>query len=530
MSRERNMEKKAPPHRRWRVGLSLVPTPFLLFVSSSLDLYLRNQSLLSHRTKVLVPFLEAFALVWILGWILHRGSGRAAFRYLLWGYYLIGPFVLTLHFLSAIGVRFPSLGYLLLSPLLQTRVGLILWPGSWIAASFLLGRRSRPGIAEGALAAFAGLLLAGETVHFLGEARWLDPRASSAGLELDATERAGTWPNVYHVVLDGFQSDYLDLTLSPELEKRLGGFLYFRENRAVYHATSLSLASTFRSRRYRYQESPTSFLEATVSSESSLLHRLKQAGYVMVAYVPELRGLDFRNFDRLIHHQDNAGGSVPVDGAAFRRLWYFANLPETARRWWMGSPFLSERERRQWRLIEKGQLLPDSAPVVSYWSFESFLQAEPFLPGRGRYTFVHLLIPHDPYVLRADCSYDLADDETDPLAQSGCALRLISNLTELLTRLGRLEDSLIVVHGDHGGPYRVREGALVPARARSLRSLLLVKPVGRTAAEDLVISDLPSSLLDIAPTILAAIGLPPDGGFEGSSLMDVSPGKSLPVE
>ncbi|MGH9462233.1 MAG: PASTA domain-containing protein, partial [Vicinamibacteria bacterium] len=108
--------------------------------------------------------------------------------------------------------------------------------------------------------------------------------------------------------------------------------------------------------------------------------------------------------------------------------------------------------------------------------------------------------------LRADCSYSVGSTRTEPLEQSQCALKLILKFVSLLKELGRFDDSLIVVNGDHGGPYRTLDGKLVTlARSRSLDAVLLVKPVGTPAAGELQVSDLETSLLLIPGIVMSSV-------------------------
>ncbi len=154
------------------------------------------------------------------------------------------------------------------------------------------------------------------------------------------------------------------------------------------------------------------------------------------------------------------------------------------------------------------------------------MKEEERLPASGRYSFTHLLMPHPPYVLRPDCSYEPSGAKTDMLAQTQCTMELLFDFLGVLQTLGRFEDSLILVHGDHGGHYRMRDGKLIDYRSRSLRSLLLVKPVGRGQEDRFEVSPRKSSLLDIAPTILDCVGIDVSrefDAFEGNSLSDAVP-------
>lgn len=74
------------------LALSLLPTPLLVFVSSSSAIYLKNQSLLQYQYQVLTPFAK-FAFVTLLVGIALAvlSKYRRLFQYGLWVYYLAGP-------------------------------------------------------------------------------------------------------------------------------------------------------------------------------------------------------------------------------------------------------------------------------------------------------------------------------------------------------------------------------------------------------------------------------------------------------
>jgi hypothetical protein len=206
-----------------------------------------------------------------------------------------------------------------------------------------------------------------------------------------------------------------------------------------------------------------------------------------------------------------------MNASAFENLWIVANIPSVILDALGSRGWLSERTLGELRLTRAGRALTDSAPVASAMSFRELIEAEPQLSTTGRYTFVHLLIPHAPYVLRSDCDYLEWDRSEDPLAQTECTLHLLDELFEAIEALGRFEDAFIVVHGDHGAPFRIQHGELVRARARSSRTPLMFKPPGRRRDVDLAICNVETTLLDVAPTVLDVTGLPLHPGFEGFS-------------
>src|SRR5262249_49752598 len=98
---------------------------------------------------------------------------------------------------------------------------------------------------------------------------------------------------------------------------------------------------------------------------------------------------------------------------------------------------------------------------------------------------------------------------------------LDARLARLFRRLGArglLDPALVVGVADHGEEFR-EQGGLLHGSAlyeESVRIPLLLAgadvPAGRVVAD-------PVSIVDVAPTILDVLGLPPESRFEGRSLL-----------
>ena len=196
---------------------------------------------------------------------------------------------------------------------------------------------------------------------------------------------------------------------------------------------------------------------------------------------------------------------------AFTDLWVFANLPGFAAQRLLGQE-LYDQYRNQ-------NILNPSAPILSRDVFRAVLGYESELPARGRYVFIHLILPHFPNVLRDDCSYDLDGGKTTPIAQARCANRLMQEMIDTLASLDRFDPSVVIFQSDHGSRYTVRDGKLAGvehlgffspewSQARS-RALMLVK--GPNAGGPFTRNGFPSAVVDTAPTVLSALGASIEG-------------------
>ena len=486
------------------IALSLLPTPLLIFVSSSSDIFLRNQSLLQYQYQVLTPFAKLAGLTVLMGMLLSVLSHYLrVFHLALCCYYLTGPLFLLFAFFRAFEPGLP-----ILATFYQTTAGLTLWPVLLFLAAAVLSRRLNRQ-ATRAFAAFGALLLAyeGGTLLYNVSSHTGSTESRPGGVDITPTNRSRPLPNIYHLIFDAYQAELFEHTLTPEAQRALGGFFYFPRNTAVVAYTPMSLASVFSGRRYSYDRSRSDYMRAAYKSKASLLYWLKSQGYQTFAYVTNAWENRDGLFDHMVHHDAAAREELlAINSEALWNLWLYANVPTPLRERVMRTSWFSQLNEEDLQQLAEGRLLPHSAPVTSYLGLRKLIAEEKTLPPSGRYTLVHVVIPHHPYRLEADCTYSVGSARTGVIEQSQCALKLIVEFLEILKELGRFDGSLFIVHGDHGGPHRTRNGTLVSgARSRSLNAVLLVKPVGTPSGSQLEVLDSETSLLDIPSIVMSSV-------------------------
>ncbi len=492
-------------------GLALVFPPVTVLASVH-ELYLRNQQDLDRTVSVLLPFWAAAASALVLGVFLQRFDGAAPARAALWAFYGFGFGFTAWSFLRAR----PELDQLALWTL-DTATGAAIFAGAWLAVVVAVSRRTRLRALEPLLATLA-VVLAAREVSILASALYPQaPRPPARDVAADfGAGGSSRLPNVYHLILDAFQDELFEPCLPAGAEAAFDGFVRF--HLASPGRATVQVLPTIFTGRALSAGGQTERLREGLVGASSLLGDLRRAGYRTVGFVPRYVYADHRAaLDLTVFHDDNveAADVRALHGAAFRRLWAFRVLPLA----------LTERLARGHALgfdaeflrsAQAQRLSAHSQPVVSRLSFESVLQAEARLPARGRYTLVHLLLPHDPFLLRSDCGHGSASKPTDLRQQTDCTLRLVVRYLGRLQELGRLEPSVVVVHGDHGSGEVLRDGRLVADEAAYFRTLLLVK---RAAARGpLRQGSEPARAADIAPTLAALLGLPRTSDFDGRPL------------
>jgi hypothetical protein len=487
-----------------------------VFVSTATALYLGNQDEFQRQAAVLWPFAVAAVATVSIGAVLYFTSDHRASRWLLWAYYLVAPFFLLFSFLQNW-----SMGGHFFLWFFGTWPGVLTLGAAFLATTAFLASRLDFSQVRAPLALFSLLALVAEGHSFA--TRLEPPTVRPPNPTPDrGLESRDDLPNIYHLIFDGYDArDFLQ-TLDAATRDALKGFVNFPANLAIYRSTRMSLPSIFEGRRKPADVSSHDYMERAFNSRESLLHWLREEGYRTLAYVPRLYAFELGLFDRVTYDRDNlrTDALLAINSASFQRLWLFLNTPRLVTRQFLGRRWFDRFGGDGLALVRDGARLPFSVPITSYLSFLSLLDDEARLPDRGRYTLIHLVIPHRPEALASDCSYDEGGRGTSQLEQARCATKLLRAFVERLEELGRLNDSLVVVHSDHGAYEEVDElEAHAPERV-SLHALLLVKPIGRRG--DMVDSRAATTVLDIAPTVLAGVGVEHELQMDGTSLLDPS--------
>ena len=490
--------------------------PPLVVLSAAHELYLRNQAELDRTLGVLHPFWAAAAAAVVAAALARRAGASAPFRVALWAYYLGGFAFLLWSFLRAL----PLADHLALWTL-DTAGGAAVFVGVFAVAVGAAARRATPRSVEPLLAVLA--LVLGTREVFLFASR-LDrsplPGARDVAAEVGSRPRADL-PNVYHLILDSFQDELFEVSRPRGGGSPFDGFVRFRAT-SPGRATAQVLPVLFTGRDLDGLRQDERVREGLVGG-SSVLTDLRRAGYVTVGFVPRiLYEQQPSALDVSVFHEANARGADvrALHRSLFGRLFAYRVLPLAAVEGLARGHALAF-DADFLRSAQGQRLSTYAQPIVSLQSLESLLEIEPRLPARGRYTLVHVLLPHNPYLLRSDCGHGAAAVPTDLVQQTDCTLQLLTRFLDLLGKLGRLDAATVVVNGDHGAGETWRDGRLLPDETAWSRTLLLVKAAGARGA--LRQANEAARIVDVAPTLLAVLGLPRDRHFDGRVLEEARP-------
>lgn len=360
------------------------------------------------------------------------------------------------------------------------------------------------------------------------------PQLAASTMGPTPSPSAESLPNIYHFVFDAFQADVFGDLSGKDADGILGGFIWFRNTTPSSADTVNALAEIFSSHdadRFLWTEPDwpgrrDEFYRDAHAGTDSLKSRLKQLGYWTVGHVfyPTQYPHFAKGFDDFVPHYAYVEGHPAQldDSRLFFNLWLVSILPTEI------SNHLVPNMANQ-RLTARATLSRFSS-LVSYGAVEKFIGEEYSQPAHGRYVFFHILLPHKPFIFTESCETSDKDwgdtpDDGAVRGQYGCAPSVIGDITGTLKRLGRFDDSMIIVQGDHGDGFRKDSaGRYYRVIDRNVpdtftRSVLLVKAPGSTAATPLRTSQFPARVGDVTPTILARVDPASGGTMKGVDLL-----------
>ncbi|GEM_PF-557933 len=330
--------------------------------------------------------------------------------------------------------------------------------------------------------------------------------------------------NVILLVLDAFQSDVFQEVIEqrPEFIDALDGFTFYRNAAAGFSKTYPSIPLMLTGQWYDNTQPIGDFVAESFEAHSLTVPMVADGWRVdLLPRVP-----------RVVHHSERVasnvepnGDSVQVAGEAGRLadLSLFRVSPHFLKRFWLND--MEWRLSPWWQGMARSVTGADAAAGVVHRNADArfALGIERLARVHWKqpaFKFYHLMIPHEPFVLREDL--DVArwpPGRAGYVGQSATAVSIVVRLVERLKALGVYENSTLVVVADHGGgdyDAGVRTAGVVPAESRdpgldnipvqhhaSALPLVLVKPSG--AVGPMSVSDRPVSIGDVAEILQGAV-------------------------
>lgn len=333
--------------------------------------------------------------------------------------------------------------------------------------------------------------------------------------------------NVFHFVLDGFQSDAFGDILEAdraEMDRRFAGFTFFSNHLGAFPTTIVSIPAMLTGSVYRNQEPMRRFI-AKEFRRASLFRVMRARGY----QVDVVSGLSYdrsaaTNYFRLPAPYVTYRAYTRFAGWQLADLALFRHAPHVLKPW----IYNDQSWRLQTTFGDSEYTAARRYGPVNGQAFLADYTARMRMGGtKPAYKYLHVAIPHWPVSVDATCEYIGARSLRRPnyTDQARCALRRVGELLDRLRELGLYDKSLILITSDHGVALppegfsgdRDMFGTPLSALSGSALALLVVKPPDSTGP--VRVSEAPSAISDIPATIAGTLGL--KHPFGGTSALEL---------
>ena len=300
--------------------------------------------------------------------------------------------------------------------------------------------------------------------------------------------------NVIHIVLDAFLSEMFAEVIERErstFDRDFSGFTFFADHLGAFPTTRASMPAMLTGIAYRNEMPLDPFIRENIR-DRSIFSVLAGQGY-------QINSVTFHNQEHppasFPNGQTTARYTIPTPHASYRDYVQFAavqlldlslfrHVPHGFKsrvyneQAWLLETWYSERRRAR-----------NARPSNHAAFLEEFAGRMTIAHDEPVYTFIHVALPHPPYVVDADCSF-IGPQRASRLSYAGqgrCALAVVQRLFDRLRNLGVYDRTVIVLTSDHGWnrlrPNHPLRGVKTPAGnlddvAVRAMPLLAVKPAG----------------------------------------------------
>lgn len=323
--------------------------------------------------------------------------------------------------------------------------------------------------------------------------------------------------NLIHLLADGLQGDIVREVLesNPELADKFEGFTLFNNHVGLYQGTAPALYTILTGEPFELNKGFSYKRVSPLIQEKAYQNRLLEQGY-RLDYVPISSYVCINEADSCLvrpfndmkarglfrHHSEDTVYSLRLiaDLTMFRLTPMFLKEKIYA----AGNWFLSDT------MLDGSSPWPD--PVIREWTENLYV-----IEDQPVYKWYHFLGTHMPAKWDRECLLqDTFDHERKSYkAQAFCVLNGIALFLDRLKQAGIYDQTAFVISGDHGHntvpddlSSAPLNNGLYPGLLGSGRPALLIKEMNSRAS--LQVSRTPTSLVDVAPTALALIGIDTD--------------------
>lgn len=332
--------------------------------------------------------------------------------------------------------------------------------------------------------------------------------------------------NVIHIVLDGFQANIFAQLLAevPGLANDFEGFIFFSDATTVSDVTYLSVPASLTGIAFKNEQPISQYLESTLQGDN-LYSFLDGHGFNIDVATPLWWNQPRPFFTSYFR--------IPRPYSNKRELLFSSTLLLVDISLYRAMPhFLKHVIYKSGAWLLSGSLVSDPAQQFEHFAHNAFIadlqNRMSVSSSKPRYKFIHLVTPHAPMVTMENCDFSgaiLKYTEEAFSRQSLCTLKTIAAFLDKLKSYGIYDNSMLIIHGDHGGgvPFD-----MVLENGESVKStdvlhriwgnpvpMVLIKPPHSTG--NIQISEKQVQLLDLPVTIASQLGF--DSDYPGRSML-----------
>ncbi len=510
----------------WLVAAALaVP----LTLTTPLNLALLNPEDVSVNPVLLLSILAALAFVttlvimavirllpsrirsWICALVLSLSAATAVQAYAIHGLFDYGVFNGT--------------------PINWQKFGIWFWLESLLLIVFMAAViwfiRPRPGVQQN-LALLLIILALVQPVGNLGKMSQLS-EAEVQSLDFDASVFGFSRNlNVIHLLPDGFQSDLAQevLAADPELASRFEGFTLYSDHLGQFQGTAPSVPTMLTGRRfdldagYNYPAMKQD-LEAN-SYQVKLVDRGFRMDFVPLSIAGCIKAADscvprpFNDLKARGYYMTRTGMS---SFAKLTDLTLFRHGPLSLKQF----VYADGRWVNSSKSLDGASPYPD--PVLHEWQQNMTVDLD-----QPVYKWYHYIGTHTPPQWDSQCEYDptLERSRENYLSQARCVLEGMASFFDRLRAEDIYDRTIIVVSADHGVNIEapgldgdpVNYGIYNDRFFGTAHPLFMIKPLNDS--EPYSISDLPTAMVDVGPTLMDLVDVSPPGDDSSPASTELS--------
>ncbi len=343
-------------------------------------------------------------------------------------------------------------------------------------------------------------------------------------------------PNIYHLILDEISSDLFLNALTENDKIFLKDYYYFPKNLSLFNFTRLSLNSIFSNEllgiNTPFPPYHTKSLQEhqVIPTKLNLISALSKKGYYTKVY-SDLKISSFSPANIL-----NSGGFFFAKSSTneyqidkFLNVWIYQYLPLFISKALISNKNIFTLQKRTFFLFDQQK---------SYINLNNNLDLLKKTPSKGQYQLIFSHFSHGPYWYNKDClyigSYKASENEAGK-----CIVKKVKQFIKTIKKIDGYDDAFVLIHSDHGYRYSnvtcdLSCRLLKQSFSKKIQSKLSVLPLDQFNAfllfkppakknrsnQQLTISQLETSLIDISPTILDLIKSPEKNKYPGISFLN----------